>query len=142
MRLKSRASHRAARSAPALGSRQVRATRRLLPPPARRRPTAELAGYPAPPTPGSSRCSARADVLLAGANTVQAEGYGGYRPSGQQRAWRRARGLTEVPPITVVTRRCALSPAGPLFTGNPNPPAGDHLRSAPARAARRASRAR
>ena len=161
MRLQSpRASHRAGLSAPALGSRQARAMRRLLPLPAPKEAdldavywvkdpdrqhirgvmvastdgAAAQAGGRAGGLPGSADTRffallrAHADVLLAGANTARAEGYGGYRPSGQQRAWRRARGLAEVPPIAVVTRRCALDPAGPLFTGNPNPPAGDHLR--------------
>ena len=59
---------------------------------------------------------AHADVLLVGAGTVRAEGYGGDRPSPDRRSWRTDRGLTEVPVIAVVTRSCALDPAGPLFT--------------------------
>lgn len=63
-----------------------------------------------------ARLRAQADVLLVGASTVRVERYGGDRPSDQRRAWRRARGLADVPPIAVVTRSCALDPAGPLFT--------------------------
>lgn len=63
-----------------------------------------------------ARLRAHADVLLAGASTARVEGYGGERPSTQRRAERRARGLADVPPIAVVTRSCALDPAGPLFT--------------------------
>lgn len=58
-----------------------------------------------------------ADVLLVGAGTVRAEGYGSVQLTAAERAWRRRRGLTELPPLAVVTRSCALDPDGPLFTG-------------------------
>ncbi len=58
----------------------------------------------------------QADVLLVGAGTVRTEEYGGDRPSPERRAWRTDRGMAEVPRIAVVTRSCALDPAGPLFT--------------------------
>lgn len=63
-----------------------------------------------------ARLRAHADVLLVGASTARVERYGGDRPSEQRRAWRQAHGLAAVPPIAVVTRSCALDPAGPLFT--------------------------
>lgn len=57
-----------------------------------------------------------ADVLLVGAGTARAEGYGGHRLSAEGRAWRRRQGLAEVAPLAVVSRSCSLDPAGPLFT--------------------------
>ncbi|MGH9073559.1 MAG: pyrimidine reductase family protein [Acidimicrobiales bacterium] len=56
-----------------------------------------------------------ADVLVVGATTARVEAYGGDKPSAERRAWRRARDLSEVPPIAVVTRSAALDPGGPLF---------------------------
>jgi riboflavin biosynthesis pyrimidine reductase len=44
-----------------------------------------------------------ADVVLVGAGTARAEGYGPARPNAERRAARRATGLAEVPPIAVVT---------------------------------------
>ncbi|MEC3981098.1 pyrimidine reductase family protein [Amycolatopsis sp. H20-H5] len=62
-----------------------------------------------------------ADVILVGAGTARAEGYGGVRTSGA-RAERRARlGLSATPPIAVVTRSAQLDPAGPLFTDTKAP---------------------
>ncbi len=58
----------------------------------------------------------QADVLLAGATTVRVEGYAGEQPTADRRDWRRARGLSEAPPIAVVTRTCDLDPAAGLFT--------------------------
>lgn len=49
-----------------------------------------------------------ADVVLVGAGTVRAEGYGGAR--------RPTRGSTEPPPIAVVTASAALDPGSRLFT--------------------------
>ncbi len=57
-----------------------------------------------------------ADVLLVGASTVRTEQYAGDQPSPGRRRWRTDRGMAEVPRIAVVTRSCALDPAGPLFT--------------------------
>lgn len=57
-----------------------------------------------------------AEVLLVGASTARAERYGGERPAPDRLRWRRAHGLTDAPTIAVVTRSCALDPAGPLFT--------------------------
>lgn len=58
----------------------------------------------------------QADVILAGATTVRVEGYAGEQPSADRRDWRRARGLTDAPPIAVVTRTCDLDPATGFFT--------------------------
>ncbi|MDP1819951.1 MAG: pyrimidine reductase family protein [Acidimicrobiales bacterium] len=57
-----------------------------------------------------------ADVVMAGAGTVRAEGYGPARPSPSQRAARVARGLPEAPRIAVVTRSLDLDLTSTLFT--------------------------
>jgi riboflavin biosynthesis pyrimidine reductase len=49
-----------------------------------------------------------ADVLLVGAGTMRAEGYGPARLSDDARARRRDWGLPPVPPIAVITRSCRL----------------------------------
>ncbi|GAA5080184.1 riboflavin biosynthesis pyrimidine reductase [Thermocatellispora tengchongensis] len=55
-----------------------------------------------------------ADVVLAGAATVRAEGYGPARP---RESWRALReGRPAVPPVAVVTRGLGLDLGGPLFT--------------------------
>jgi len=56
-----------------------------------------------------------ADVVLAGAGTVRAEGYGPARTSDAIRAARRTRGQTDVPRIAVVTRSLDLDLTTPLF---------------------------
>ncbi len=57
-----------------------------------------------------------ADVVLVGAGTALVEGYRGIRRT-ELRAARRARlGLSEVPPIAVVTGRGSVDPASPLIT--------------------------
>lgn len=56
------------------------------------------------------------DVVLVGAGTAIGEGYRGIKRT-EVRAERRARlGLSEIPPIAVVTRRCSLAPDSPLLT--------------------------
>lgn len=58
-----------------------------------------------------------ADVVLVGAGTALAEGYGAIKRT-EVRAERRARlGLSEVPPIAVVTGRGSVPPVSPLVTG-------------------------
>ncbi|MFJ2029844.1 pyrimidine reductase family protein [Streptosporangium sp. NPDC087985] len=55
-----------------------------------------------------------ADVVVAGAETVRAEGYGPARP---RESWRPLReGRPAAPPVAVVTRRLDLDLASPLFT--------------------------
>lgn len=57
-----------------------------------------------------------ADVVLVGAGTALAESYGGIKRT-EVRAERRARlGLSEVPPIAVVTGRGSIPPSSPLIT--------------------------
>jgi len=63
-----------------------------------------------------------ADVVLAGAGTVRAEGYRGARTSPELRARRRARGQAEVPPVAVVTTDASLAPDAPLLTDTAVPP--------------------
>ncbi len=58
----------------------------------------------------------QADVILAGATTVRVEGYAGEQPSAARQEWRQARGLSEAPPIAVVTSTCNLDPGSGLFT--------------------------
>ncbi|ANN16732.1 hypothetical protein SD37_14405 [Amycolatopsis orientalis] len=62
------------------------------------------------------------DVILVGAGTARAEGYRGARISAERAARRVSLGLSEVPPIAVVTRSGDLDPAGPLFTDTKVPP--------------------
>jgi riboflavin biosynthesis pyrimidine reductase len=63
-----------------------------------------------------------ADVILVGAGTAHLEGYGGVKRT-EVRAARRARlGLSELPPIAVVTRRCSIGPDSPLVSDTLVPP--------------------
>jgi len=57
-----------------------------------------------------------ADVVLVGAGTARAEGYGGARTSEVTRQRRVAAGLSPVPPIAVVTSSGNLDPGLRLFT--------------------------
>jgi len=57
-----------------------------------------------------------ADVLLVGAGTIRAEGYGGDLIGPDGRAWRVARGLSPHPPVAVVSGRLDLDPGAALFT--------------------------
>lgn len=52
----------------------------------------------------------QADVIVVGAGTARAEGYGGARMSEAQRARRRERGQSAVPPVALVTRSGVLDP--------------------------------
>jgi riboflavin biosynthesis pyrimidine reductase len=70
-------------------------------------------------SPGDSRIFGLgrdlAEVILAGAGTVQSEGYRGVKPN-EVSTERRARlGLAEVPTIAVVTRRCMFDPESPII---------------------------
>lgn len=63
-----------------------------------------------------------ADVVLVGSTTALMEGYRGVRTT-EVRGERRARlGLSEVPPIAVVTARCSVLPDSPLLTDTLVPP--------------------
>ncbi|MCU1351039.1 MAG: Pyrimidine reductase riboflavin biosynthesis-like protein [Acidimicrobiales bacterium] len=63
-----------------------------------------------------SAIRAVADVILAGAGTVRAEGYGPPRPPAERQAERTARGQAAVPRIAVVSRSLDLDLGGRLFT--------------------------
>jgi riboflavin-specific deaminase-like protein len=71
-------------------------------------------------SPGDKRVFALgrdlADVVLVGAGTAQVEGYRGVKAR-EVRVERRARlGLSPLPPLAVVTRRCSIEPDAPLVT--------------------------
>src|SRR5438067_1424254 len=59
---------------------------------------------------------ALADVILVGAGTMRAEGYGPARLDEGAQVRRRGWGLSPVPPIAVVTRACRLDWSSPFFT--------------------------
>ncbi|TDW29476.1 pyrimidine reductase family protein [Cryobacterium psychrophilum] len=56
------------------------------------------------------------DVILVGAGTVRAEGYGGVRLSPADAAWRVEHGIPPQPPIAIVSGRLDLDPGHPVFT--------------------------
>jgi riboflavin biosynthesis pyrimidine reductase len=58
----------------------------------------------------------QSDVILVGAGTVRAEGYGGIRFSADAIAWRVANGLPEHPPVAIVSGRLDLDPKHAVFT--------------------------
>ncbi|WP_309080053.1 pyrimidine reductase family protein [Zhihengliuella sp.] len=60
-----------------------------------------------------------ADVILVGAGTVRAEGYGGELLDGPAQDWRRARGLTAHPAVAVVSGSLGLEPDGPFLAECP-----------------------
>ena len=63
---------------------------------------------------------ALADVILVGAGTARAEGYGPVRPESEGLRWAWLRdGRPPSPPIAVLTRRLDLDPGSPLLTGAP-----------------------
>ncbi|OOL29347.1 5-amino-6-(5-phosphoribosylamino)uracil reductase [Rhodococcus rhodochrous] len=57
-----------------------------------------------------------ADVIVVGAGTARGENYGGARTSAALRERRIEAGLSEVPPVAVVTATCHLDPGCRLFT--------------------------
>jgi riboflavin biosynthesis pyrimidine reductase len=56
------------------------------------------------------------DVVLVGAGTVRAEGYGGIRLRPANVQWRRENGLTDQPRIAVVSSALELDPRHQFFT--------------------------
>lgn len=58
---------------------------------------------------------AMADVVLVGAGTVRAEGYGGLKVDYEDVEWRRARGLDDQPALAVVSGGLHLDPADTVF---------------------------
>ncbi len=79
-----------------------------------------------------SALRAVSDVVLAGAGTVRAEGYGPPRPPPSTRSARRARGQAEVPRLAIASRSLDLDAAGPLFTEAETPPVVLTCEAAPA----------
>lgn len=63
-----------------------------------------------------ARLRSLADVIVVGAGTMRAEGYGPARLGPELRAARQAWGLPPAPPIAVVTRSCRLDWVSPFFT--------------------------
>lgn len=63
---------------------------------------------------------AHADVILVGAGTARAEGYGPVRPESEGLRWAFLRdGRAPSPPVAVVTRALDLDLGSPLLTGAP-----------------------
>lgn len=62
------------------------------------------------------------DIILAGAGTMRAEGYGPPRPSEDARAARRARGQAETPRLAVVSRSLDLDVTARMFAEADEPP--------------------
>ena len=60
-----------------------------------------------------------ADVVLAGAGTARAEGYGALTTPPAHREWRRASGLPAHPVMALVSGRLDLDPASALFAEAP-----------------------
>ena len=60
-----------------------------------------------------------ADVVVVGAGTVRAEGYGPMRVSGSSTRWRVAHSRGEHPVFAIVTASLDLDPASPIFTDAP-----------------------
>lgn len=56
-----------------------------------------------------------ADVVVVGAGTVRAEGYGGLKVDADDVEWRRARGLDDQPALAVVSGGLHLDPGDPVF---------------------------
>ncbi|WP_338892576.1 pyrimidine reductase family protein [Rhodococcus sovatensis] len=78
-----------------------------------------------------------ADAVLVGAGTVRAENYGGVSLSAATRSERASLGMTDVPPLVVVTASANLDPESRIFTDSDVPPIVLTTSSAPAEARRR-----
>jgi len=63
-----------------------------------------------------------ADVVLVGAGTVRAEGYGGELLDDAGRGWRSAHGRAPRPVVAVVSGSLDLDPRAPFFTEAPERP--------------------
>lgn len=72
------------------------------------------------------------DALMVAAGTLRHEGYGPVRLDEDRRRWRRENGLSEYPPLVVVSRRLALDPALPALADAPVRPFVVTCRSSPA----------
>lgn len=60
-----------------------------------------------------------ADVILVGAGTIRAEGYGGALISAASAAWRSGQQLPEHPAVAYLSRSLRLDPDAPAFTEAP-----------------------
>ncbi|QTX03999.1 pyrimidine reductase family protein [Agromyces archimandritae] len=60
-----------------------------------------------------------ADVVIVGAGTIRAEGYGALRLSDEDAEWRTDAGLAPHPPVAVVSASLDLDPAAALFAEAP-----------------------
>ncbi|MWB97740.1 pyrimidine reductase family protein [Agromyces seonyuensis] len=63
-----------------------------------------------------------ADVVLVGAGTVRAEGYGALRVGDEDAAWRESNGRSGHPRFAIVSGSLRLDPTSPLFVDAPTPP--------------------
>lgn len=63
-----------------------------------------------------------ADVVLVGAGTVRAEGYGGLRVGHEGVAWRRDHGLADQPALAILSGGLRLEPTDDVFTKAIAPP--------------------
>jgi len=59
------------------------------------------------------------DVVLVGAGTLRAEGYGAMRLDEPSVEWRRANGLADQPVFAIVSGTLGLDPESPVFTKAP-----------------------
>lgn len=57
-----------------------------------------------------------ADAVVVGAGTVRTEGYGGLGLDEAAVAWRRSQGLSDVPPLVIVSSALNLEPGAEVFT--------------------------
>lgn len=60
-----------------------------------------------------------ADVVMVGAGTIRAEGYGGLRLDQDSQQWRTENGLPPHPPLAIVSHTLDLDPASEVFTDAP-----------------------
>jgi riboflavin biosynthesis pyrimidine reductase len=63
-----------------------------------------------------------ADVIVVGAGTVRAEGYGGTLVDSAASAWRERNGLAAHPVLAIVSARLELDPGSSVFTDAPTHP--------------------
>lgn len=63
-----------------------------------------------------------ADVILVGAGTAIGEGYAGVKPKVRRDERRRRLGLSDVPPIAVVSNTCSMPPDAAVFEDTLVPP--------------------
>jgi len=78
------------------------------------------------------RLRSLADVVLVGAGTLRAEGYGGLRLGAKRRGWRVEQGWPENPTLAVVSARLDLVADSPVFTEAPVRPIVITCESSPA----------